>query len=114
MSGPDRPVRPTSRGPTSRGIILALAAVAVLLGGCGKKGAPGAPPGREAEFTYPHAYPAPATVVPPLPSSAAAGEEAADEEAASEEAVSEEAEPDLPVKMSTPYKRSKTRTYRSQ
>jgi hypothetical protein len=91
---PGRPARPVSGA-----ILLALAATALLLGGCGKKGPPGAPPGREAEFTYPHAYPAPASAVPPLPDSAEA---------------EKKAEPDRPSLTPGPYERRKTTTYGSQ
>ena len=84
--------------PAIRGILLALAA-GLLLGACGKKGAPGAPPGREAEFTYPRAYPAPASVVPPLPDSAE---------------TEKKAEPDRPSLSPGPYERRKTTTYGSQ
>ena len=84
--------------PAVRGILLALAA-AVLLGACGKKGSPGAPPGREAEFTYPRAYPAPASVVPPLSGSVE---------------TEKTAEPDRPSLSPGPYERRKTTTYGSQ
>jgi hypothetical protein len=92
VSGPGRRALP-------RAIILTLAAAAVLLGACGKKGSPGAPPGREAEFTYPRVYPAPESVVPPLPDF---------------EAVEEEPKQERLIKGATPYERSKTTTYGSQ
>lgn len=48
-------------------LLLTAAVFAALLAGltaCGKKGSPRPPEGQESEYTYPHAYPAPATVTP--------------------------------------------------
>jgi len=48
-------------------LLLTAAVSAALLAGaaaCGKKGPPKAPEGQESEYTYPHPYPAPDTVVP--------------------------------------------------
>ena len=44
-------------GALSAGLVLGLSA-------CGKRGSPKPPEGQESEYTYPHAYPAPSTVVP--------------------------------------------------
>ena len=45
-------------------MMLVLIAMAAALAACGRRNAPGPPKGREAEYTYPRFYPAPATVLP--------------------------------------------------
>ncbi len=45
-------------------VILAVLALAVGLGACGKKGRLEAPEGEESAYTYPHFYPARSSVVP--------------------------------------------------
>jgi len=51
--------------PTRLLLTAALAAgLAFGLAACGKKGHTKPPEGEESEYAYPHAYPAPATVVP--------------------------------------------------
>jgi len=44
--------------------MLVLIAMAAALAACGRRNAPSSPKGREAEYTYPRFYPAPATVLP--------------------------------------------------
>lgn len=53
--------------PWRRAAVLSLvaAALAVSLGACGKRGKLEAPPGEESRYTYPRAYPDPASVLPP-------------------------------------------------
>ncbi len=52
----------TARRATA-GILLLMALAAGLVA-CGRRNAPSPPEGREAEYTYPRFYPAPATVLP--------------------------------------------------
>ncbi|GAB4228051.1 MAG: hypothetical protein Tsb0032_34710 [Kiloniellaceae bacterium] len=52
-----RPLRVLMTATLASGLLFGVAA-------CGKKGSPKPPEGQESEYTYPQAYPAPATVVP--------------------------------------------------
>jgi len=57
----------TPRTRAALRLLLAAAVAAPLalgLGACGKKGSPKPPEGEESQYTYPQAYPDPATVVP--------------------------------------------------
>lgn len=47
-------------------LLTAAVSASLLLGvaACGKKGSPRAPEGEASQYGYPHAYPAPSTVVP--------------------------------------------------
>jgi len=56
----------TAPSRTLRTLITAAlcAGLAFGLAACGKKGSPKPPEGEEAQYTYPHDYPAPSTVTP--------------------------------------------------
>jgi predicted small lipoprotein YifL len=57
----------TARTRTALRLLLTAAVAAPLafsLGACGKKGSPKPPESEENQYTYPQAYPDPATVVP--------------------------------------------------
>ncbi len=45
-------------------VMLVVMALAAVLAACGRRNSPSPPKGREAEYTHPRFYPAPATVLP--------------------------------------------------
>lgn len=90
----------TARRTTA--LALAVVALAAALVACGRSNPPKPPKGREAEYTYPRFYPAPATVLP-----AAAGEPGGTIESEPEPEPEEQIRSLSPI----PSPDSRTRTY---